>query len=320
LFKTTIITVSGLLFFFFIFTSASYLKAQGDGLCRPLAKVCHTVAVGGRADKTCYEGVAHDILSNSSQCADIWLKSLSVRDKQILALINVANEYYWPVEDEYKFNKVDKILRSSLGTGLEELQYSSPSNAGNFAEADYESFQCPEEDEVREFLSCTYYELSKNLNDRADWDDKDWVCFIDRSFRSEKTKSKILSDFKSAPADLLAKMGTYRGCSSQYGLNGRCEFTLMVREALGQIKYFESIIGRRVEEFPYGPSLTSIIFLPNEGPPRLVNIERCKSLLLLDYDDMATTELSLYLSPPQKMKDGAYYSQVAEKIEIRGLN
>lgn len=306
----------------FAFYAPGILAAQENGPCRPLAELCPAPQNPGRVDTNCYKAVAQDILDNSAQCADIWLASLPVRSRQVLALINLANESYWPVEDESQYQRVDEAITASLGVWADELKYSAPSQHPENAVTDEakEGRVCPALEEVQEYLSCRNYKFTKDPNDREQWDEKDWTCFIDQSFDTTHNRHDLLNDFKAVPRDILTKVDLYKGCNPDFGINGKCAFAVMASEALGKNRYFESITGSWGVDFPYGPGLTSFIFLPDEGPPRLIYIKRCCTLLLLDYSDLAKTKLDLHLFAPKAVKGGKYCSQSLGKAEALDLD
>lgn len=301
----------------FIYYLPAKPVSQVNGVCRPLPEVCPDPQNPSRVDKNCYKALADDIVNNSGRCAEGWLKALPIKSRQILAMSNLANGLGLCFSEvESHFQEIDKKIKVSLGDYVKDLEYNPDlKNDHFFSPGEEKNEACPPLEVVREFLACEDFQLSKLPQDRANWTEKDWTCFVVHSFSTRKS-SERLADFKEVPPEILANIFFNRQCAGGYSVSLYCEFAVTVREALNQNHYYETITGIWGPQFHYQAHSISLVFLPDEGPPRLIQTSDCNTLWVLDsFDDRTKTKLRLYLYPPKKMENSSYYSQMAGKIE-----
>lgn len=307
----------------FIFCAPDKLVAQEHGVCQPISKVCPAIEVGGRVDKKCYEKIAYDILSNSSRCADSWLTALSVRDKQILALIN-ASDPWWPVDNLEKFEQVDKVLRFALGRDAEEMMFANRLRLNDFKPITpaSEHLSCPGPELY--LADCPTIKAEGKYENKEGWAEQEWLCFLNEISYSSLPKNAQYEVFKSAPPAVLSKiLQCYNDCVSHNHTSHCSMFDAMIKDVLKPDNYAETIVGVFVANSPQGPALSNHVFLPdNEAAPRFIEFtsraDGRATFWLVKYQDIFSPEqrftLHLYAPEPCEEKNG-YYRQLAGKVE-----
>ncbi|MDR1043500.1 MAG: hypothetical protein LBP33_00035, partial [Candidatus Adiutrix sp.] len=271
-----------LIFLLFWLWLPTLTQAMDEQPCKSIEVACPAVVSTGVVNDDCWHYMISQLLYHSPDCASLMLSRLSVSNLQILALMNIPNfgRASSSLCDMARYQLVETQLKQYLGDRLEEAinppNYNSDGLQAQATKPDPE-YNWTDRASAYDYLnSCadtpSAADLDTTVDLPADSSEAGWVCYLSEVFESKKyTRKEVLSIFKAAPPEIVKKMKSAVISTFKYTVSGVGEFVVLAREASGQTDYIETISGICVGVYALGTAFMLTVFLPDDGPPRLIS-------------------------------------------------